>query len=67
MCIFKFLLGAGIIIGAVMLEVAWLAVCFGTVIVGVLLLIFAPTVLIIPFGLGTTIGLGIIASCKENN
>lgn len=31
---------------------AWLAFCFGTVIVGVLLLIFAPYILLMPLAIG---------------
>ncbi len=67
MCIFRTLLGIGIVIGAVMVEIAWLGACFGTVIVGVVLLIFAPGLLLAPFTFGTAIGLGIIASCEEDS
>ncbi|GHX87118.1 hypothetical protein VCSRO160_3588 [Vibrio cholerae] len=38
-------------IGAVAAEIAWLGLCFGTVIVGVLMLFFAPLLLFAPFTL----------------
>jgi hypothetical protein len=33
---------------AISVELSWLALCFGTVVIGLLLLIFAPLVLIAP-------------------
>lgn len=33
---------------AISIELSWLAICFGTVVIGLLLLIFAPLVLIAP-------------------
>ena len=65
MCIFKLILGAGFIIGGILLEIAWLGVCFGTVIVGFLLLLFAPEILLAPFSFGLVGGLALIASCNE--
>ena len=65
MCIFKTIIGAGLIIGGILLEVAWLGVCFGTVILGIALLIFAPEILLIPFTIGLTSGLAFFASCNE--
>lgn len=38
---------------AISLTVAWLSFCFGTVIVGILLLIFAPYVLLAPLAIAT--------------
>lgn len=35
-------------VGAVFIELSWLTVCFGTVVIGLLLLIFAPVLLITP-------------------
>jgi hypothetical protein len=35
-------------IGAVVAEIAWLGFCFGTVVIGILMLIFAPLVLFAP-------------------
>lgn len=42
--------GVGLVIWAVAIsiELSWLAICFGTVVIGLLLLIFAPLVLIAP-------------------
>ena len=64
MCIFKFIIGAAIIIGGIILEVSWLAICFGTLIIGIVLLIFAPEILLLPFSFGLAIGSAFIASCK---
>jgi len=38
-------------------EVAWLSLCFGSVIIGVLLLIFAPRILFFPFTFFFVLGL----------
>jgi len=65
MCIFKMILGAGFIIGGILLEIAWLGLCFGTVIVGLALLFFAPEILLIPFSFGMVTGLALLASCGE--
>ncbi|MCK7632778.1 MULTISPECIES: hypothetical protein [unclassified Shewanella] len=43
--------GVLMMIGAVAAEIAWLGLCFGTVIVGVLMLFFAPLLLFAPFTL----------------
>jgi len=56
--IFNILLGIGIVIGSIALGIAWLGICFGSVILGVVLLIFAPHILLFPFGfvpLGVTL------------
>ena len=36
---------------AISIELSWLAICFGTVVIGFLLLIFAPLVLVAPIAL----------------
>jgi len=56
----KTILGLAIIAFGVFLEVMWLGVCFGTVIIGILLLIFAPGILFFPFNFFLLIGLGIM-------
>ncbi len=66
MCIFKVLIGSAMIIGGRLLEIAWLGVCFGTVIVGVVMLIFAPELLLIPFTIGVMGGIATITSCNDN-
>ncbi len=66
MCIVKIILGAAFIVGGIIAEVAWLGICFGTVILGVVLLIFAPTILFAPFTIGLTGGLAFFASCNNN-
>lgn len=56
----KKLLGLAIIALGIALEVMWLGVCFGTVIIGILLLIFAPSILFFPFNFFLVIGLSIM-------
>ena len=41
--------GILMMIAAVAAEVAWLGLCFGTVIIGVLMFFFAPLLLFMPF------------------
>ncbi len=55
------ILGFGIIAFGIFLEILWLGVCFGTVIVGIALLIFAPRILFFPFNFFLVIGLAMIA------
>ncbi|WP_287125540.1 hypothetical protein [Desulfobacter sp.] len=64
----RFFYGLGsLLVGVVILIVgwslgfAWLGICFGTVIIGILMLIFCPTILFLPFSLFTTPGLSLIA------
>lgn len=42
-------LGLGVIIAAFLVEAAWLGLCFGSVIVGIVLLLFASHLLLAPF------------------
>ena len=56
----KTILGLAVIALGVFLEIMWLGVCFGTVIIGILLLIFAPGILFFPFNFFLIIGLGIM-------
>jgi hypothetical protein len=56
----KLILGLIIIAFGIFLEVMWLGFCFGSIVVGILLLIFAPSVLIFPFNFFLIIGLSII-------
>lgn len=57
----KTILGLAIIAFGVFLEVLWLGFCFGSIIIGILLLIFAPTVLFFPFSFFLVIGLNLIS------
>jgi len=41
----KTIVGLAVIAFGIFLEVLWLGVCFGTVIIGILLFIFAPRIL----------------------
>ena len=51
------IIGIILITLGVFLEVTWLGVCFGSVIIGVLLLIFAPRILFFPFTFFFVLGL----------
>ena len=62
----KTILGIGVIALGVFLEVMWLGFCFGSIIIGILLLIFAPGVLFFPFNFFLVIGLSIINPQKYN-
>lgn len=42
-------LGCCLIIAAICLNVMWIAFCFGTVIIGIALLLFATPVLLLPY------------------
>ena len=68
------LIGGVIIWGvAISLLVSWLVFCFGSVIVGVLLLFFAPYILLAPLAIGTpgtalfVYGMDCIANKKEDS
>lgn len=43
------LAGIGMLIAGVMAQIAWLGLCFGTVIIGVAMLLFSPALLFLPF------------------
>ncbi|MFT7004022.1 MAG: hypothetical protein ACJAWW_001374 [Sulfurimonas sp.] len=53
----KKIIGFAIIALGIFLEITWLGICFGSVIIGVLLLIFAPKILFFPFNFFLVIGL----------
>ncbi len=58
----KKIIGLLFIALGVILEVMWLGVCFGSVIIGVLLLFFAPRILFFPFNFFFLIGLSLLAN-----
>ena len=49
----------GVFAGAVAVEIAWLGFCFGTVIIGILLLFLAPGILFMPVNFGFLTGMAI--------
>jgi hypothetical protein len=63
----KKFLGFGVIALGIFLEILWLGVCFGTVIVGIALLIFAPRILFFPFNFFLVIGLAMIGNVQFQN
>jgi len=56
----KKLFGFAFIIAGIVLEVMWLGFCFGSIIIGILLLIFAPRILFFPFNFFLLVGLRIM-------
>ena len=59
------LLGSSVVLGSVMVWAAWLAFCFGTVIVGLALVFLAPALLAAPLLVGGGFGLKLIAIGME--
>ena len=47
-------------VGGIILGCTWIAFCFGSVVIGILLLYFAPTVLLLPFSFGTVPGIAFL-------
>lgn len=66
-CLLCWIIGVALMIGGVIAEIAWLGVCFGTVIIGVLLLFFAPGILLAPLLFCISIGTAFIAAGCEKN
>ncbi len=62
---FKKLIGIVLIIAAFVVEGMWLSVTFGTVIVGIVLLLFAPGILFAPFNILFAMGVAFL-SYEEN-
>ncbi|QSZ42100.1 DnaJ domain-containing protein [Sulfurimonas aquatica] len=44
----------------IFLEVMWLGFCFGSIIIGILLLVFAPRILFFPFNFFLVVGLSVM-------
>jgi DnaJ domain len=51
------IIGFALIALGIFLEITWLGICFGSIIIGVLLLIFAPRILFFPFNFFLVLGL----------
>lgn len=51
--------GLAIFAGAIAVEIAWLGICFGTIIIGLLLLFLAPTILLLPVNIGFVTGMAV--------
>ena len=47
--LFKIIFGFGLVVGGIILEGMWLAFCFGTVVIGIVLLIWFTPILFFPF------------------
>jgi hypothetical protein len=60
----KKIIGFALIALGVFLEVMWLGFCFGSIIIGILLLIFAPGILFFPFNFFLILGLSLINPTK---
>ncbi|WP_455756711.1 J domain-containing protein [Sulfurimonas sp.] len=57
----KKIIGLLLIALGIFLEVMWLGFCFGSIIIGILLLIFAPSILFFPFNFFLVLGLSIMS------
>ena len=64
---FNKLIGVALIIAAFFVEAMWLGATFGTVVVGIVLLIFAPGILLLPFNILFAMGIGFLAYENENH
>jgi hypothetical protein len=60
------LIGLSLISLGIFLEVLWLGVCFGTVIIGIVLLIFAPQILFFPFTFFLVLGMAFLKSPNQS-
>lgn len=67
MFIIRLIIGTAFIVGGVIAQVAWLGVCFGTVIIGIILIFVAPGILFFPFTFGLLHGLAIINAGKNSS
>ena len=62
----KICIGICLIIGGGILEFMWLTFLFGSVLGIVLVLIFAPHLLVMPWTIGMVAGLAMIGSAENN-
>ena len=58
------IIGLGVIVASVVAGVSWLAFCFGSIIIGILLIIFAPNLIFFPF-LFIAVGVEIMKNSKK--
>ena len=63
MCLFKNIFVLLIYIGGIVAEIAWLGFCFGTIIIGIALLILAPNILFAPMVIAMGIAEGVNQGC----
>lgn len=63
----RIILGLSLISFGVFLQVLWLIFCFGSIFVGILLLLFAPSILFFPFNLFFQLGFNIIGRQYNSN
>jgi hypothetical protein len=64
--LFKVLLGLALVAVAIVLEILWLGFCFGTIIVGIVLLLWFTEILFLPFALLFRPGCQFIAIGKDD-
>lgn len=60
-------LGIGVYVASFMVGFSWLAFCFGSILVGILLLIFAPHILLAPFSFGVVLGNAMLLKGKNES
>jgi hypothetical protein len=66
MFLIRLIIGVALIVGGVIAQAAWLGICFGSVIIGIILLFVAPGILFFPFTFGLLHGLAIITGDDSN-
>ncbi|MFV0482067.1 MAG: DnaJ domain-containing protein [Campylobacteraceae bacterium] len=64
---FTKIVGILLIILGVVLEIMWLGICFGSILLGVILLIFAPYILFLPFTYVSGAGFGLLLAQTNTN
>ena len=64
--VFQILGGLGLFAFSITIGVTWITFCFGTIVIGVLLLLFAPAVLLAPFTFGIASGTAMLAIGVDN-
>lgn len=64
---FKKLIGLSLIGLGIFLQILWLGICFGTVIVGIVLLLFAPQILFFPFSFFLVLGMAFLKSPNQSS
>lgn len=66
MGVFIWIFGASLVVLGVVVELAWLEICFGSVILGIVLLLFVPWILILPLGFISGLGLALILKANQD-
>jgi len=63
----KKLIGLSLIGLGIFLEILWLGICFGTLIIGILLLFLAPQILLLPLTLVSGLGIFLLKNTEKES